>query len=1045
MHSTTPTDESLAGCVLTDSPDLARIRRMIEHAAHLLPAQGPITAFVHHNTLHAFEDLPFEEAVVKGGATFGCHPYLPEGDYREKLACNRIRPKDIEAVLIDDLGQRGDELLGFLGTRFHLRMGMLAYPLRAGPATELRWVVAETDALRRFREETPRAVRDHLIDIARRWVMRDLRNGSPTSEKDRRIREVVNKLFVRFNKAQVESWDETTWESFCLHMLWLICRDGVQGVDVSEQTPARSVRPRDWLLDATGEDSDLLSHGVLIRFCAAFLDQGFSSWLLPGREGFFQAFVAHRGQALGPPDRWQRGLRKEMERIRSASITPLESIAESLESLGVEEAEQEEFLSQTLLALNGFAGMIWQLESRGDRVAHPVPEGSLVEFLAIRLILDRFAIAHVASNTLSYRGPLSALREVVNRHGSTNHSVSVDHRAFLVFQLAQLLSWDPETLYRLTADEWSMLVREIEAFSGLERRKIYHLAFERRYRIQTLDAVAEHARRIQTDAQPKKNEKNQRPNFQIVCCIDDREESFRRHLEEVAPECETFGAAGFFAVAMYYRGAAEAHFTPLCPVIIKPEQYVVEDIAYSFEKAGQRRRKRQRLIGTVTHRGHMSSRTFAGGWLAAVFGSLASIPLVMQIIFPRATAQLQKIFDNLVLPPVVTHLQLERSESQPGKEPGHIGYRVEEMAEIVERVLRDIGLTSNFSRIVIFCGHGSSSLNNPHESAYNCGACAGARGGPNARAFSQMANDPRVRERVKSNGLPIPEDTIFVSAYHNTCDDSVEYYDLEQLPSTHKADLGDAQIAVDVARARNAHERCRRFQSAALDLSCEEALRHVEGRANDLSQARPEYNHATNALCFVGRREWSRHLFLDRRAFLQSYDPKQDDENLTVLTRVLQAAVPVCAGINLEYYFCCVDPVGWGAGNKLPHNITSLLGVMDGAASDLRPGLYQQMIEIHEPLRLLFVLETTPEAMLKIMDANEGISRLARGNWVQLATLNPTTAELHLFKHGKFETYTPESHELPSRKSSVDWYRGWRNHLGYARVDPNTSPQAEEQ
>ena len=138
---------------------------------------------------------------------------------------------------------------------------------------------------------------------------------------------------------------------------------------------------------------------------------------------------------------------------------------------------------------------------------------------------------------------------------------------------------------------------------------------------------------------------------------------------------------------------------------------------------------------------------------------------------------------------------------------------------------------------------------------------------------------------------------------------------------------------------------------------------------------------------------------LDRRAFLQSYDPAQDDEDHTILTRILQAVIPVCAGISLEYYFSCVDPVGWGAGNKLPHNITSLLGVMDGAASDLRPGLYQQMVEIHEPMRLLFVIETDaggdPE---QIMEQNEGIARLVRGHWVQLATLNATTGDIDVFR-----------------------------------------------
>src|SRR5262249_56779581 len=129
---------------------------------------------------------------------------------------------------------------------------------------------------------------------------------------------------------------------------------------------------------------------------------------------------------------------------------------------------------------------------------------------------------------------------------------------------------------------------------------------------------------------------------------------------------------------------------------------------------------------------------------------------------------------------------------------------------------------------------------------------------------------------------------------------------------------------------RDAHERSRRFVSAPLTNSFIAARRHVEGRAEDLAQVRPEWGHATNAITIVGRREWSRGLFLDRRAFLTSYDPSQDDADATILTRVLQAVFPVCGGINLEYYFSNVDNKGYGAGTKLPHNLAALLGVMDG-------------------------------------------------------------------------------------------------------------------
>jgi uncharacterized protein YbcC (UPF0753/DUF2309 family) len=211
----------------------------------------------------------------------------------------------------------------------------------------------------------------------------------------------------------------------------------------------------------------------------------------------------------------------------------------------------------------------------------------------------------------------------------------------------------------------------------------------------------------------------------------------------------------------------------------------------------------------------------------------------------------------------------------------------------------------------------------------------------------------------------------------------------------------------------------------------------VENRAEDLAQVRPELGHATNAVCVVGRRERTRGLFLDRRAFLVSYDPAQDDAEQTILARVLAAAVPVCAGINLEYYFCRVDPIGWGCGTKLPHNITSLVGVMDGAASDLRTGLPWQMVEIHEPVRLLFVIETTADAMVRLMARDAAVDRLVRNGWVRLAVLDPHSSRVELFECGKFFPYRPGADRLPTAASSVDWYRGWRDHLEFAQVGEN--------
>lgn len=1005
----------------------------IEHAAHVLPSQGPITVFVHHNTLHAFEDLSFDEGVRTGGQLWGCHAYLPEEHYRKMLLNGRIRVEDLETVLREDEGDDSDQLIDGLCTLHELKLGMMQFPLHCGPTEELRWAVAESDALRRFRKEVDPVFRQRVIDDTRARVNQlnseELVNGN-----------LLSATLQQFNVSFHPGWDDRTWEAFTLNYLWRVCSHGVRQAGKSasfastnEQSSAQVRRHRDVLLDACGQDADLIVHEILIRFCSAFLDQGFAHWQLPERSaGLFKSFLKLYQTPLASPTRWLSSLKHEAIRISRAEMTALDSIHESLDLLGVTADERAQFITQTLLALRGWAGMVWQMETNAEWAPHPAPAGSLVEFLAVRLILERLALQQVAHDSLGCDSPLNELRNRLTLKKVDSKDDSFVQRAFTLFQLAQVLGWLPSELENLSGEQWAQLVGENDAFSSLERRGLYHRAFERKYCNETLDAVVVHSQRVRkkTDANQQKDTP---PKFQLVTCIDDREESFRRHLEEIDPDCETLGIPGFYGTAMYYRGVGQAHFKPLCPIAIKPSHYVVEEPLYSLAEVERRRSEARRTLGLISHRTHLGTRSFVGGILTTLGGSLAAFPLVGRILFPRAVSQVLNKLSRIVNPPQ-TQLRIERVEPTPGLENGQLGYSVEEMTQIVEGVLRAAGLTQRWSRLVILLGHGSESLNNPHESAYNCGACAGSQGGPNARAFALMANDFRVRHNLSERGLPIPDSTWFVGGYHDTTNESVTFADLDRMPASHRGEFESVVHDINEARERNAHERCRRFESASLDISISEALRHVEDRPEDLSQARPEYNHATNALCFVGKREWSRGLFLDRRAFLTSYDSRQDDEQGTILEGILRAAIPVCAGINLEYYFSTVDVEGYGCGSKLPHNITSLLGVMSGAASDLRPGLSQQMIEIHEPMRLIFVIETCCEVMLRIIHNNESIRKLVEGGWVQLAILDPETSLVELFQHGKFVPYTAKENEISTVMTSRDWYQGRRDHLAFASI-----------
>ena len=1034
-NSATPTVASQNSLEIP-AADRVRLRQLIEHAAMLLPAQGPLTAFVFINTLQALEDLPFDEGLRKGARLFRCQPYLSEDRYRQKLAQGRIKTDDLISVLLEELDELGDSAhtsIAPSGTKLDLWLAMLRYPLRSVRDHEMRWFLAETQALQKMREETLPAMRESFLRETRHWVLKDLAKSGVVESDQARVspggetQALMADLLERQGLASIESWSESQWENLSLSLLWRICRHGVHGLDINSPLVPEVVRHRDLLLEATGEDSDVLVHEVLIRFCAAFADQGLARWTLPNREaGFFAAFASLYEHGSHHSGKWLEGLSGELARVRAAGLSPIDSVHDSLELLGVMPDQWDEYIQHTLLALRGWAGQLWQMETREDRVAIGALPGTLIEFLAVRLILERLALREVFQKVFGFDCELKSLAEFLMRRLSKHPASGIEQRAFLVFQLAQFMGWTPQALHALSKQQWTNLISEIEAVSSLELRRILHLAFERRFRTQTLNAFSRH--------QPAPV-KAGRPRFQATFCLDAREESFRRHLEEVAPDTQTFGLAGFYGVAMYYRGIADANFAALCPIVIRPQQWVIEDAVFPFEKSHMLRSRARRALGAATYQIHVDSRTFTGGTvLTAGFGILASIPLVARVLFPALTAKIRQTIGRLVQPPPLTRLRLERNEQTAGPENGEVGFSIPEMANVGERMLRDIGLTTNFARLVIFLGHGSFCLNNPQKSAYDCGACSGGAGGPNARALAAMLNKPAVREILLSRGLSIPLDTVFVGGLHNTADDTVTLFDLDLLPHSHAADVESARQTFREVCRRNAHERCRRFESAPLQISLTDAHRHVKRRSEDLAQPRPEYGNASNAICFVGRRDRCRGLYLDRRSFLQSYDPAQDDANLTILGRILGAVVPVCSGINLQYFFSSVDSEGWACGSKLPHNVTSLLGVMDGALSDLRCGLPTQGVEIHEPIRLLFLIEAAPAGMLQLMEQNPVVGRILKNGWAQLAVLDPHSSQIQVYRDGQFHNYEPDITELPSAASSFDWYGGWRDHLPFAEI-----------
>lgn len=935
------------------------VERALARAAAVLPDQGPIGVFVHHNTLHAFQHLPFDQGVQAGAGALGAQPYLSQRAYRSALASGRIALGDVAAVIAQHLA------------------GEAGAPVLPGLRRAVWW---------------------------QHWM---------TSDCD--TEDAAGLEFAVAAGAARVCADLALWQA-CLARC---CRG-----PASLPPDRRAVRRhRDVLIAHGSGDPDVVVHGELIRLASGFLDMGQARAPLPGREGGFLQAVAqlHRHGASVP--RACRGAAADLRRVADQGLTAHTVISEALAALGVASEDIEPLLVTTALALPGWAGMFSRLERHPEDAAGG-PPATLAEFVAVRLLLERRAVEQLCR---THRLPTAwpALRQQLPPLAPRPPALD----AAVLWTAAHAAASSPAAVLELPDAALQALWRECAACSDLVRRQLWQQAYERTYRRGILDALAARYA-LGTAPQPA------RPRAQFVFCIDEREESIRRALEEQHPGYLTLAVAGFFGVAIDYQGLYDREPVAHCPVVVTPAHEVYEQPVYTdLPRHLLSQRWRQRWLRV--ERGAMAaSRTLTGGAaLSFLLGPLSALKTLARVSAPRASLRwAEKVSAGLSSPPT-TRLSAMRSgpEATVDRARKLVGFSLDESVDRVCAVLTNLGLVRDFAPIVVFLGHGSTSLNNPHESAHDCGACGGRRGGANARLFADMANRVDVREGVRRRGIDIPADTWFVGALHDTADDSVKYYDLEQLPVSLAPPFEEAYRALEQARRASAQERCRRFEDAPLSIGPEAALRHVEGRAGHLAQPRPEYGHCTNAICVVGRREWTRGLHLDRRAFLVSYDPTVDADD-KVLERILAAVGPVGAGISLEYYFSSVDNETFGCGTKLPHNVTGLLGVMNGHQSDLRTGLPLQMVELHEPMRLLLVVEAPPEALLTVAGRQAEVAELVVNGWIQLVSLHPQTGAIAVFEGGRFAPYQPTPTLLPVVERSAEWHMRTRDHLVPALV-----------
>jgi uncharacterized protein len=752
--------------------------------------------------------------------------------------------------------------------------------------------------------------------------------------------------------------------------------DAVQRVTELESYVSPGARA----LSTLGVDPRKRAHEATNDLSAAFLDRGAAKWAPSFRDRGFLFFYA-RLERLGVAP-WRKVARGTAQRVLGTHRGDEESalalseaiLRENLAFFGVDPAEHDRAVGAMLLELRGWAGMFQHMQT------HPTDAPAdtrvhLLEFCAVQSALLRASVEALALE--------SGWRPAVQPYDAWLRSVE-PRRSFLAPDRQRQ---EHHQKQGSSFPHASVRTASAVAFADQngERREAMEADIEEAF----LHAIDHHG--AATSAATARTA----PALQLYTCIDDREGSLRRHLEQeagtvVGGAVETFGVAGFFGLPIRYKAAGSCGDGVIHgPEGQAPSAVLVEeeDRAHTGELGRFRKRRRVR-------------KRLQQWWETASFSPLGS--LALSVLFPVSLVRLW----GMGFAPAASHSIRSALEGALMPQP-HTDYESpyspSVAATLLARTFASVGASDRFAPLVVILGHGAVSANNPFAAAYNCGACSGHEGGPNARLFARMANDPSVRERLRvDHGIWIPDQTVVVGGMHNTTSDELELYDQERVPEAHHAQLEAARVALQRALGRNAIERCNRFLLAKKVDTPEGALKHVQTRSVDPAEVRPELNHSSNAAVILGRRALTQGSFFDRRAFLPSYDPFTDDDAGTQLEAVLGPALAVCSGINLEYLFSAVAVERHGAGTKTPLNVVGNIGVLQGTAGDLRPGLPSQMTEMHAPVRALFVIDAPLSRVEAVLERRSDLARLVHNEWVRCIVRDPETGDFFRHERGGF-------------------------------------------
>lgn len=616
------------------------------------------------------------------------------------------------------------------------------------------------------------------------------------------------------------------------------------------------------------------------------------------------------------------GFRKIVKQFPDNAI---EAAAQALEILGLEQKQLPLYLHRLLLSVGGWSSYAARLD--WDSELYGGKDGQLIEFLAVLLCWEAGLYLSLENTALTNR-----------------------------WNQAKLKLTESEYFHN---DEIAQKLILQEAFDLSAQRKLIQKFQDQKPLSQAV----------------------KRSKAQAIFCIDVRSEVYRRNLELVDSNIETLGFAGFFAFPINYIPIAHNHGEAQCPVLIKTGPSIMETIGNQKDQTNAfENRKLKNQVSKV--------------WKSFKSGAVTCFSFVS----PIGLSYLPKLFtdsfgitrpvphpDQIGLKDSVTKnktISLEVAEHNGLT----VGIPMEQRVQMAKNALNAMSLTENFAQFVLIVGHGSSTVNNPHATGLDCGACGGHTGEANARVAAAVLNDMSVREHLKTDGLSIPNDTVFLACLHDTTTDEVSIYNEVDVPAKSAKALNELKQSLSKAGHTARTERALRMHTT---INVDDA---IKARSKDWSQTRPEWGLAGCNAFVVAPRERTKNIDFGGQSFLHSYQ-WQKDKGFGILELIMTAPMVVTSWINLQYYGSSVDNKKFGSGNKTLHNVTAGIGVLEGFSGDLRVGLPMQSVHDgakyqHEPLKLNVIIEAPIDAMTAILEKHQSVRNLCDNEWITLHAMN---------------------------------------------------------